>query len=192
MVVCPHTLRASGSPASAQGASEVLFLLVKKKTECPRAIRPRVQWSPYLIRRPLNAGRRNSKDRLQTRLNRCASKGVRGKAFPPNGALCAPGVRGVARRRRAGEPRIKRRTRIDTDKHERTLPELAAYLQRIWKIPAETGASSIEVAPVFRSIPISPTPAIRSGAPASAISRRYAFAAGLTAIKKRSPSSSRS
>ena len=65
-------------------------------------------------------------------------------------------------------------------------------LQRIWNIPAETGARSSEVKPVICPILISPTPAIRSGAPASAISRRYAFAAGLTAIKKRSPSSSRS
>ena len=95
---------ASGSPASAQGASEAFILPVKMNAECPRAIRPRVKRSPYLIRRLLNAGRRNSKDRLQTRLHRCASKGVRG--IPPKGARSAPGVRGGARLCRALKPCI--------------------------------------------------------------------------------------
>ena len=45
---CPHTLIASGSPASAQGASEIFFLPVKKKIECTRALRPRVKRSPQL------------------------------------------------------------------------------------------------------------------------------------------------
>ena len=40
---CQLTLIASGSPASAQGASEIFFLPVKKKIECTRALRPRVK-----------------------------------------------------------------------------------------------------------------------------------------------------
>ena len=52
------------------------------------------------MRRVLNAGRWNLKDRLQTGpLYLRTAKGVRGKAWrlPPNGALRAPGVRGGAR-----------------------------------------------------------------------------------------------
>ena len=47
-LLCTHTVVASGPPASAQGASEVFFLLVKKKTECPRAARSRVKCLPLL------------------------------------------------------------------------------------------------------------------------------------------------
>ena len=90
-----HPLRASGSPASAQGASEVGFLPVKKPTECTRALRPRVKRPPQVLRRVLNAGRWNLKDRLQTGLlylrKRQKGRGEKRRAFP-RGAQSARGA----------------------------------------------------------------------------------------------------
>ena len=86
----PHTLCARRSPPSAQGASEVFFLQRKKqKTECPRALRPRVKPLPYLIRRRLNAGRSNVKKQYKrSRFSPTPKKGCgeKRRGFSPRGA----------------------------------------------------------------------------------------------------------
>ena len=114
-------------------------MLVKKKTECPRALRQRVQRSPYLIRRLLNAGRRNSKDRLQTCLLLCGSKGARGKAFPPNGARAKTnnyntrrGEYGVSR---TEAPERKASKKYPQPRHRRGEPPQMAARATFWKIP---------------------------------------------------------
>ena len=90
----PHTLCARRSPPSAQGASEVFFLQRKKqKTECPRALRPRVKPLPYLIRRRLNAGRSNVKKQYKRlRFSPTPKKGCgeKRRGFSPRRARSAP------------------------------------------------------------------------------------------------------
>ena len=112
--LCPHTVVARRSPPSAQGASEVCFLPVKKQTECPRAIRPRVKRSPQLC-----GDCRTQAAAIQKIVCKraCivaeAAKGARGKAkgFSPNG--CAQrGWRSANMWRLA----TLSRTRTDTDR----------------------------------------------------------------------------
>ena len=60
-----------------------------QKAECTRAVRPRVKRLPYLIRLPLNAGRRNVKNYIGAYFSRGRRKRGAGKsagAFPRGGA----------------------------------------------------------------------------------------------------------
>ena len=115
---CPHTVVARRSPPSAQGASEAVFLPVKKTAECTRAIRPRGKRTPQLC------GARLPQAAVIQKIvckHACicaeAAKGVRGKAkgFSPNGRLRPKGAgRGAAQPRR----RALHLTWTDINRHE--------------------------------------------------------------------------
>jgi hypothetical protein len=68
-----------------------------QKAECTRAVRPRVQRLPHLMRRSLNAGRRNVKNDMSAYLSRRRRKRGAGKsarAFPRKARRKRLGVRG--------------------------------------------------------------------------------------------------
>ena len=99
------------------GGERGFIFACQKENRVPPSNKAASEVPAATMRRVLNAGRRNSKDCLQTRLHFCASKGVRGKAFPPKGARSAPGVQGGARRCGAGKPCIQT---SHTDRHGQT------------------------------------------------------------------------
>ena len=94
-----HTrLVRAGRPRARRGRAKAFFLPVKKKAECTRAVRPRVKPLPHLMRRRLNAGRRNVKSDISAYFSHRRRKrggGEKRAGVSPRGAPQAP--RGAGR-----------------------------------------------------------------------------------------------
>jgi len=118
--VCPHTVSASGSPASAQGASEGFLFAGQKESRVHPSIKAAseaaaVSHTAADERRPRESKKSDiSAYFSHRRRKRGAGKSVRrrqgyggtGKGVSPRRASSAPRVRGVARLSRAVKPCI--------------------------------------------------------------------------------------
>jgi hypothetical protein len=91
--VCPHTVSASGSPASAQEASEGFLFAGQKESRVHPSIKAASEAAAVFIRRRMNAGRANQKKRYKRLFFAPAPQKGRGekrKGVSPRRARSAP------------------------------------------------------------------------------------------------------